>query len=425
MRPPVAHLPGIDLCRRLMLPLLLVSSGPLFAEPVPAGDGDTLRITWSDLRPAIEAHPRLEAARAATRLAAGARREAGALPNPGLEAHSLSVDPRNGADPTREEDFAVGIPLDWLWTRPGRLKAARAGEQMARAESGLMGRELLLEAGEAFWSLVREQALVESMDELDRQMQTLQQAVATRVRVGEARPVEAARVEVEVLQTGLEAAAARRSLALDRDLLAQWLLPDKGRLLVAEADLLRLPALPDAADRDGALRGHVRLDAARSRIEAERGALNVERMGVLPRLELQGSLERAEDRLARGAGLALELPLFNWKQGRIEQARARLQAAEAGLAAESRRLESDLSSAVAAFETSREQARVYQEQVLPRAEEAARVLESTWRAGEASLFELIDARRTLAAIRRQSILVFCQAQLDGLRLQTLLEKEMN
>jgi outer membrane protein TolC len=232
--------------------------------------------------------------------------------------------------------------------------------------------------------------------------------------------VEAARIEVEALRQQAEADAARRALELSRRRLAQWLPAAAGVPLVVETDIFQLPAPPD----EGAPGEHARLRAAQASIRAERGALAAERAGLLPRLELHGSLERADDRLARGVGLTLDLPLFNWNRGRIGQARARLREAQAGLDEERRRLAMDLAEAESACGTSMATARSYRDEILPRAEEAALALEKGWRLGEANLFELIDARRLLGSIRREAIEACVQAQVDRLRLGMLLEKEI-
>ena len=397
------------------LPLCLALCGPLWAQrPVP----DTLR--WSELRAGIEAHPALEAARAQVREARAARREAAGIPNPGLEVRTLSVEA--SGDPSREE-LALSLPVDWLWTRPGRLQSARAGEAAALAAVSQLRRELTLAAGERYWSLARDQALAEAARELEEHARTLHRAVQARVRAGETRPAEEARAEVEALQAGLETAAAERELALDRERLAPWLPAGDGRSLTAVAEPWSLPVPPDSSRCAAALEEHPRLAAARQQVEGRRGALAAERWGRLPRLELQGILERADDRLARGAGLSLDLPLFNQGGSRVAQARAALEAAEAELAAERRRLGEELAAALSAGASSREAALAYQERILPRAAAAAEALERGWLAGEASLFELIDARRTLAQTRRQGIQVFSQAQLDALALETLLMKE--
>ncbi|MDP2359564.1 MAG: TolC family protein [bacterium] len=403
----------------LLLPLVLLVNGSIPAAPV-ADAGDTLRVTWNDCQPLVEAHPRLAAARASVQAAAGAVREAAALPNPEGDLRLLSVDPRHGGEAAREEEFALGLPLDWIWTRPGRLSSARAGEALAAVEAELVTRELTLELAEAFWVLAGDQARAATLDDLDRHMQDLRRAIAIRVQLGESRPVEAARIDVEALRQQAEADAARRALELSRRRLAQWLPAAAGVPLVVETDIFQLPAPPD----EGAPGEHARLRAAQASIRAERGALAAERAGLLPRLELHGSLERADDRLARGVGLTLDLPLFNWNRGRIGQARARLREAQAGLDEERRRLAMDLAEAESACGTSLATARSYRDEILPRAEEAALALEKGWRLGEANLFELIDARRLLGSIRREAIEACVQAQVDRLRLGMLLEKEI-
>lgn len=389
-----------------------------------AASQDTLRLSWEQFRRTVDSHPRMEGARASIRLAAGKLRESGALPNPEWELSSRDVEDQASAGSILERELTVSLPLDWIWTRPALRRAAKSDQALAAAHRDVVDREVLVEAGEAFWTLVRDQSLADDLAELDRQMQSLQLAVDTRVRVGEARPLEAVRIQVETLQVRLEAAAAQRSLDLAQDIVGRWLPPGHG-VPVADGDLLQLPE-QDSIDCDAGLPDeYPRLVAAEARVDMGRSELGVERLGVLPRIGLLGSLEETDDQRSRGVGLALEIPLFNWNRGPVEQARASLQMAQSDLAAERREMMNEFAAAVSAYRTSRNEAVVYKEQILPKAEEAAAILEQAWQLGEADLFELIDARRTLGDTRRTGIEVFHQAQLSWLRLQAMLDKEMN
>jgi cobalt-zinc-cadmium efflux system outer membrane protein len=385
---------------------------------------DTVRITWDLLQERVATHPGFESARADSAWAAGSVRAAAAIPNPTVEAHRLTVDNRTNSVTRREREFALAFPLDWLWTRSGALRSARAGRDVARADLELRQRELLLEAGENFWSLVQGQALLATEEELDRAMQELLQAISARVQVGQARPVEASRVEVEALQERLGLEAARRALALSQTRLAQWLAPGSG-VPTTDADLFELLPLDNSPSWESAAEKHPRLVAAKARIEQERGNLAVERLRIVPEVTLLGGLELAEDRHARAVGVGLTLPLFNQNRGRTRQAAASLRSATAELEVERRALRGELAEALAAFELSREQARSYREQILPRVEETAQALQRAWELGESDLFPLIDARRTLGSTRKQALLACGQAQLDRLRLQLLLETEVN
>jgi len=385
---------------------------------------DTVRITWDLLQERVATHPGFESARADSAWAAGNVRTAAAIPNPTVEAHRLTVDNRTNSVTRREREFALAFPLDWLWTRSGALRSARAGRDVARADLELRQRELLLEAGENFWSLVQGQALLATEEELDRAMQELLQAISARVQVGQARPVEASRVEVEALQERLGLEAARRALALSQTRLAQWLAPDSG-IPITAADLFELHPLDNSPSLETAAEQHPRLVSARARIEQERGNLAVEQLRIAPEVTLLGGLEFAEDRHARAVGVGLTLPLFNHNRGRTRQAAAMLRAATAELEVERRALRSELAEALAAYDLSREQARSYREQILPLVEETAKALQQAWELGESDLFPLIDARRTLGNTRKQALLACGQAQLDRLRLQLLLETEVN
>ena len=61
---------------------------------------------------------------------------------------------------------------------------------------------------------------------------------------------------------------------------------------------------------------------------------------------------------------------------------------------------------------------------MPRSETAASTMERTYQLGEASLLEVIDARRTLLDSRRLYLSALAQAQLDCSRLGALAGEEL-
>jgi cobalt-zinc-cadmium efflux system outer membrane protein len=206
--------------------------------------------------------------------------------------------------------------------------------------------------------------------------------------------------------------------------LALWIGVPPGKTLMPVADLDSLPVPPG---RDEALsmarRSHPSLDSARARTRSLEAEVGVEKRARVPAFGLTGFSSHELDRRAWGVGLAAELPLWNWNSGRIARAKARLAAGRRQAEASDLALQASVLDARAACEASVATATRFRNNVVPRSEAAASTMEKTYRLGEASLLEVIDARRTLLDSRRLYLSALSRAQIDCSRLGALIGKE--
>jgi cobalt-zinc-cadmium efflux system outer membrane protein len=119
----------------------------------------------------------------------------------------------------------------------------------------------------------------------------------------------------------------------------------------------------------------------------------------------------------------MDVPLWNWNSGRIAQARAQLAAGRQRLEWETRQTESAVIEAHGAGQSATQTAIRYRDRIIPRSESAAAIMEKAYRLGEASLLEVIDARRVLIETRLQYLAALVQAQIDSSHLDALTGQE--
>lgn len=392
-------------------------------DPAPQHDapvGAIVKVTWPDLVQMVERHPRLAAGKLQVEAARGGVAASRALPNPTLEGNIGQGLARSGGASRLEWGLAVTMPLGWLAQRGASVDAARAEVDAAAAEVEALRRDVLLQLRTLFWHLVDVQDRVASIEALEAQTSALVDTVGRRVAQGEARPVEATRVEIEFHKVGSELTAARTELGARQAALALWLGVPAGKVLVATVDSDRLvPTL----DRDTALARaratHPAVTAARARarvLDAELASANLARF---PAFSITGFTSYELDRRAYGVGLAVDVPLWNWNEGPVMQAEARRAAGEKLTEAASLELETAVLEAQSACEAAATAAARFRHDVLPRSVAAATTMEKTYQLGETSLLEVIDARRTLLDARRLYSSSLAQAQIDCSRLDVL------
>lgn len=400
----------------------------LFARQVMAGEppaGSAVKVTWPELVRLVEQHPRLAVGNSQIDAARAGVRVAGAVPNPGLETTVGQGRARSGDGSRVEWGLALNLPLGWIAQRQARISAAEAEVDVAVAESRTLRREVLLALRTLFWNLAYEQARVAAFEALEAQTITLVETVQRRVEKGEARPVEATRVEIELDRVRNELDAARTALSSRQAVLALWLRAPAGQSVVAVADLGTLPV---AIDRDSALAKaraiHPTLLVAWARTQALAAELDSEKRARVPSVSLTGFTAHELDRRAFGVGMGVTLPVWNWNAGGIAQAQAKLAAGRKQTEALMLEVETTIIDAQAACQASLVTASRLGASMVPRSELSAATMERTYQLGEARLLEVIDARRTLLESRRLHLSALAQAHIDCARLGVLIGEEM-
>ncbi len=385
---------------------------------------DSIVVTWNDIVAGVERHPLVAAGNGRVAAAKGALAEAGAIPNPSFDAALGRATPLEGGQSRPAREFEITLPLGWLTRRGHRIGAASALLEAAGAEKALARREALEQLHELFWTLVFDQAHVAELEAFCSQTNDLARLIGRRVEAGEARPAELARFEIEADRAAIELESARASLASSRASLAAWLGIAQSEKLAARGDLISGRKPPDAGfAAPPAASKHPLLSAGRARVRALQADVSSEKWARVPELSVRGFSSRELDGRTYGGGISLDIPLFNWNGGRVAQAEGALAAGRNELDADSREIEAATLAALAACTQAYEAARRYRERILPRAERIAEIADKSFRLGEVTLLEVIDARRTLGESKRDYLVFLLRARLESGRLAILLGKD--
>lgn len=383
-----------------------------------------VEVSWARLVGLVDAHPRLSSARQRLRGAQAGVDSAGSVPNPTLETTAALGQAVDGRTSKLEWGLGLSLPLDWLVKRASRVDVASAQARMAEAEVGTLRRDVLLELRLLFWRLLYQQERVKTLAELSAQTTLLAQAVGRRAEKGEVRPVEATRVEVEAEQVEGELDFARSALASERVQLARWLGVGADQPLVAVGTLRALAAPLDLATaRERAQRLHPSLRAAAARVQFDQAGAALARSEGLPGFGVEAFTDHELDRRAYGVVLTVDLPLWNRNQGGVRQADAAVAERKGLLEAERIGVDLAVIDAQSRCASGAQLGARYRDRIVPKAAAAAQTIERTYEIGEATLLELVDARRTLLETRRRSLEVLVQAQSDCSRLRALVGEE--
>jgi outer membrane protein, heavy metal efflux system len=382
---------------------LLVCAVNVAISPVaPAATNDVEQLTLEQaLQMAERRQPELAEARALIEAAAGRAEQAGKFPNPdGIT--KIEQAPFNGRT-LGEAQYLAGIaqpvPLG------GRLSKARETEQLERerrvSELEVRRRELRRRVHSAFATTLYQEQAFQSQTKIAESTEKTVTLARSRVDAGDALPEDVARAEMELARARIE---LRRSTSLREQALFALVtaIGDPSlsvRSLAGELDAtFEIPTLESLAADLSANPTAVAADAA---VRVESARVDLAKAQRIPDVKVEVLYRRlqAEKENTFDVGLSIPLPLFDRNQGRLREARAELQAAEARSRATRNELSFQLREAHSQLTTALATSRALHAEILPRADTVLRAAEARYAAGDASLNDVLPVRRDWAAMR--------------------------
>jgi cobalt-zinc-cadmium efflux system outer membrane protein len=388
--------------------LLIVEMVALIGALRPVSAETTERIVkWKDIVKLVDSHPSVKASRYAVDAADTARDAEKSVPNPSLDGEAAYARTKDGAESAVEWGLSLSMPLTWIAERKAKISGAEADIGVAEAEVASIRKEVLSSLQTLFWDLVSAQAETAAFEELEVETRALLDLVKKQVEKGDVRQAAAIRVEIEQEAAAAVLESKRAALAL--------VLGVKDATIVADADLNETPSVPTLDEALAKARNtHPVIAIAKAKMRSYEAAVGTQKAARIPSISIRGFAADEMDQRSFGGGATLDLPLWNWNSGRIAQAEAKL--AQGKSEAD---LEFSAVEAHAACSASVKTAKRLGARMVPLAETAASTADKTYRLGEVSLLELIDARRTLLDARRFYLEALSKARMECNRLGAL------
>ena len=324
--------------------------------------------------------------------AAAEVRQAGAWANPEVE---VGVG-RTEVDEERDATWSVGVRqrLPWPGRRSAAVAAARAGLAVQEAEAATAWleteaghRRAIIEASAAEAALALAEVEREVVESLARQ-------VEGRVRAGDAGKAERARCAVEKVQAQTACAEAALRVRRARQALAALC----GEAVPTLPPLADPAAPPDLAALRTVAAQHPALRRAEATLRQREAGQVAARRAWRPDLDLGVEVGGEGEERSATLVLAVAVPVFDRGAVAIAVAGAEQRRAEAALVRERRRLTLDLDTAHAAAVAAQAGFTSLRDEARPQAVEALRLIQAAHAAGEASLTEVLEARRALHAV---------------------------
>lgn len=350
------------------------------------------------LKLAVEANADLAAARQEIAAVNASAQQARQRANPTAE---LEVEDTRQA--TRETTFQVSQPIELGGKRAARIQAAARGLDAAAAELQTKVAEVRAAVTTAFFDVLAAQERMTLVKDSVEVAQRGTSIASKRVIAGKASPVEETKarvaesgVRVELLKASSDLRASRKRLT------SLWRnpIPSFDR---AGGTLDALPDLPQLSNLTSRLGDSPQLKRARIEVDRRQALATVERTRRVPDVAIKLGMKRSEELGQNRAifGVYVPLPVFDRNQGNVLESLRRIDKARDELAATESRLDMEIVQAYERMSTSRQEAQVLREDILPGAQSGYDAAVTGFEFGKFSFLDVLDAQRTLLQAKSQ------------------------
>ena len=390
---------------------LFASTSFVFAQP--ASSPDVLpTYTLDDIVKLALAHnPTLQENQGILEQKEGQRRIASAYPNP-----TIAIQGGRGSlrDPSMETTITeryitLSQPLEWPGKRDADQRAAQAGVESAQASIQGVQLDVIAAIKHAFYNLLfalhQRDTVLLNLEFMNK----VRNAVVRRIESGEAPPFEKVKIHVELLKVEKE---RTRIQSLIQSFQAELNSLTAGTLGFGFTIQGAFPSSAKGVSLsllgENRLANHPLIIKWQKMVEEAQQVHRREQQARMPNITLSGGYQRDVGREAYIGALSIPLPIWDQRQGHIAEAQGLLRQREASLIRIKHQLVKDMIQQTQIAKSAAAQIETYEQGLLKQAQEAVRIAQVSFKFGEASLMDVLDAQRVL----RQTHLDYAQALYD-------------
>lgn len=364
-------------------------------------------ITLDDaIRHAVANSPRLKASRASEAASYGERRQAGALPNPGVSYSKQNVKATGAYKVVSpgQSVYEVSQLVEVGGKRSARMDIADKGVQIARLESKATALDLIRDVTIAYAEAVAAEENVRLATEQKALAEDVLASVSARVDAAASPLIQKSRAKVERAAATVALDSTKRERAISFKALAMLLGEDESYFKLDKKAFFTLPKKDEPVDPEQ-LKANPDLAKLDTALEQSKARLNLEKANAVPDPTLSAGLVQIPSANGRALllGVALPIPVFNVNRGNIEKARSDVIRTEEDNRYATLSLRTDLTRAEQQMNSAYVLAKTLSTDILPSAQKAFSLAREGYGLGRFPYIEVLDAQRSLFGARQQHI----------------------
>jgi len=333
-------------------------------------------------------------------------------PNPEFDA-SFDDLPLDFSGPFfREQEISYGISqtFELGGKRRKRINAANANAELARANFQVTMWQLTNDLKRKFYTVVLAADLLKLAEDNEKTFAEILRHSTELVQQGEIAGLDLRKIEVEKLKFDTDVASSRRDYEVAlRDFRVTLGGDYKSRDVTVSGTLdYKAYQFVLAELRDKSLASRPDLKAAQISEFAADSDIKLQDAQRIPNLSVGVGIKRIVVDNLYSFGLGITLPIFDRNQGERVKALIQKKRAQNDQKILTNTVLSDVDKAMASFEAQKRRVELYNSGVLSKVEEIQSLTEFSFKAGESSVLDLLDAIRT----RRETLANYYQTLAD-------------
>jgi cobalt-zinc-cadmium efflux system outer membrane protein len=376
---------------------------------------DTAKLSLPDLEAMMFSQsPALRGAANAVDAARASVDTARTIPNPQIEVMNGTrfQRPGNTTPNGSIKSLSVTQDLDMPWHRFPRVDGALAGLNAAQANEQSFQADMRAQLRLRYYDLVRRTAENRVAREDVKLMEGIHKRIELQVETGEKAKFELVKANAELLNAQKMQESANLRVRQSRGALRALVgiqLPEGFE--VQEQAHAFAPPEPLAEVRDQVLKANPELQRTRAERQQLDRKLSEEKALRFPKFALRADQDLDPEWRSKRVGVAMNLPLWDWRGGPVGEAAAKLSQSDNQLAYQEFSLLQSLESAYQQYGIANAQVVALEGGIVRHAANALRIAELAYKAGEKSFLDVMDAQRVYRAARNE--LITAQFELAG------------
>jgi len=351
----------------------------------------------------VDRNRELQAARRAIESADAQSLIAGARPNPTLSLNSTSLGPNARSDTVLRLDQ----PFERGNKRELRLDAASGLQRAARNDSLDVLRQQIAALQGAYYDLKQAEERSQVLAETAQLFSGTLSAAQRRLKAGDLAPADVAKVQVDFERAQNDARSAQADRARAQIALAYLIGADQEAPELRAVDPWPAPQRADAVAVEDAIEARPDVVAAKARVEAAEKLRDLARAQRTRDVTVGAQYEviQGGDPGSKTVGFGVAVPLFTGYDfsGDIQKAEVDRYAAMDALAKARAVALGELRRAAGDLNASADRLERFDASLLGAATRSADASEFAFSRGAISVLEVLDARRTLRAVRLEAL----------------------
>lgn len=317
--------------------------------------------------------------------------QAGLLPNPEF-VYSWSV-----AD--KPLKYLIDFPIESLWLRPVRLKAAAAENARAAGRVTQLALDLIRDTRLAHTDLRLARDQVKVAERSVQLRGRIVELAETRLKAGDASQLEVSTARIDALQAAQDLTRARYEVTVVQERLRNLTGLSGFAFDLIPAETPFDPRLESPVDQLVADATATRPDAVAATHAAQAAAerTRVARLGWVRFLGILDATSGQKTGHEFGPALRLTVPLFNRNQGAIARAAAEFDQLNRRQQTVQNQIVQEVRTAFARYQQARAELDLLREKTRPEVEAAIRRAEAGYKDGNATYLIVLEANRQLVA----------------------------